>query len=514
MKALNGDSPPSSGSVRLFNLDLITNYEYLKTQIGYVPQDDIVHRELTVYQSLYYAARLRLEHQTDNYIQQKINQLLAELNISHIKDNMVSGISGGQRKRVSIAVELLTDPMILFLDEPTSPLDPQTIEEFLGILKKLAEKGTTVVMVTHKPEDLEYMNSVIFMAEGGYLVYHGAANSYKDYFGVTTAVEVYANIAGKKAHTWINKYKANHPVGKPAQVNNSMAHPGGTDALRQYFWLTARYFKIKTNDQVNTAIMILQAPIIAALICLIFDEVTQSVPFLMTISALWFGANNAAREIVKELPIYKRERMFNVMLVPYVASKLTVLTLFAFIQATLFVMIIYGFYNNAVQPWNDPLSSILWMVAITSSATLMGLMLSAALDNIEKVMSLVPITLIPQIMLAGIVAKISSPLVEYVSYLTLSRWGTEGMCNIQQHVLAELPTAAMDQDTGELITGTKKDTVNAVETLQTQFHEKYTEVFGNDAGTMQLDIAAIGVLSLLFFAGILYFLKKKDSIMR
>ena len=138
LKALNGDAPPSSGRVYISGLELNENYDYLKTQIGYVPQDDIVHRELTVEQSLYYAAKLRLEHSDSTFIKQKIEQVLKDLNIEHIRHNLVGKISGGRRKRVSIAVEILTDPLILFLDEPTSPLDPQTIEEFLEILRNLS----------------------------------------------------------------------------------------------------------------------------------------------------------------------------------------------------------------------------------------------------------------------------------------------------------------------------------------------------------------------------------------
>jgi ABC-type multidrug transport system ATPase subunit/pSer/pThr/pTyr-binding forkhead associated (FHA) protein len=164
LKSLNGESPPTKGKVLIFNQDLITNYEYLKTQIGYVPQDDIVHNQLTVEQSLFFAAKLRIANINNRDIYTKINKILSELNIGHIKKNLISDISGGQRKRVSIAIELLTDPMLLFLDEPTSPLDPQTIEDFLNILKSLSNNGTTVIMVTHKPEDLDYMDEVIFMA--------------------------------------------------------------------------------------------------------------------------------------------------------------------------------------------------------------------------------------------------------------------------------------------------------------------------------------------------------------
>ena len=191
LKSLNGDSPPTKGKVYLFNQELSKNWQYLKTQVGYVPQDDIVHQQLTVNQSLFYTAKLRLENISDLDIDNKINEVLTDLNILDKKNNLISNLSGGQRKRVSIAVELMTDPLILFLDEPTSPLDPQTVEDFLGILKKLSEKGTTVLMVTHKPEDLEYMDEVIFMAEGGNLVYHGDTNKYKDYFNVKTAVSVF-----------------------------------------------------------------------------------------------------------------------------------------------------------------------------------------------------------------------------------------------------------------------------------------------------------------------------------
>ena len=302
LKVLNGDSPASAGEVYINGLELISNYGYLKTQIGYVPQDDIVHRELTVEQSLHYAAHIRLDGVTEEFAQAKIEQLLSELNITEIRHNLVSAISGGQRKRVSIAVELLSDPAVLFLDEPTSPLDPQTIEEFMGILRHLSEKGTTVILVTHKPDDLPHMDSVMFMAEGGYLIYYGRSNEYKSYFNVSSPVEVYANIAGEKAQYWINKTSTpnNHlkiSENPPSKIDDDV------NPFRQFYWLLSRYLKIKTNDKLNSAIMILQAPIIAILICFIFKEISGAVPFLMAISAIWFGVNNAAREIVAESPI-------------------------------------------------------------------------------------------------------------------------------------------------------------------------------------------------------------------
>ncbi|MDC1194296.1 FHA domain-containing protein, partial [Crocinitomicaceae bacterium] len=424
LKALCGDSPPSSGNVFLFGMELNDNYDFLKTQIGYVPQDDIVHRQLTVEQSLYYAAKLRLPNAKNEFIHDKINQVLEELNITHIRKNLVGEISGGQRKRVSIGVEILTDPMVLFLDEPTSPLDPQTIEEFLGILRRLTEKGTTVIMVTHKPDDLDFMDSVIFMAEGGHIAYHNTVDGFKDHFQVDKVRKVYGNLEQPNAKAWIDKYNKSRQSETTGNNAPPVKQTGKTNPFSQYRWLVARYFKIKFNDWKNMAVMIGQAPIIAILICLIFENVTQSVPFLMTICAIWFGSNNAAREIVSELPIYKRERMFNQGIFPYIFSKITVLGSFAAAQAFLFTLIIsinYTSSTNVSVAWNGPIASFTWILFVSLTASMMGLLLSALVTTTEKVMSLVPLVLIPQIMLAGVMAPIQNGIVEFLSYITLSR---------------------------------------------------------------------------------------------
>ena len=528
LKALCGDSPPTSGSVSLFGLELNSNYDFLKTQIGYVPQDDIVHRELTVDQSLFYAAKLRLPNASNEAIKEKINQVLKELNITHIRASLVGKISGGQRKRVSIAVEILTDPMILFLDEPTSPLDPQTIEEFLGILKELAKKGTTVIMVTHKPDDLDFMDSVIFMAEGGYIAYHDSVDGYKNYFGVQKTREVYAQLENPRAEIWIEKRRKVSQGDTTGAKSPSVKHSGKANVFSQYKWLTARYFNIKLNDKVNSFWMVAQAPIIAILVCIIFKNVTQAVPFLMAISAIWFGTNNAAREIVSELPIYKRERMFNQGVFPYIFSKITVLGAFAALQAFLFTVIIVFFYQDSSETsvaWNNGVSTFNWMLLISLASSVLGLFLSAIVDTSEKVMTIVPIALIPQIMLAGVVASIQNKFVEFLSYITLSRWGTEGFCIVQKEVVTETLTFQMVDGTGvidktlnppafvepEFHIEAKDTIVNAVENLNKQFHESY-DVFGDLKGTLRLDVLAIMFLTLIFFAGIFIALKRKDPI--
>lgn len=501
LKALNGDTPATRGKVLLFGQELLSNYDYLKTQIGYVPQDDIVHQQLTVEECLYYTSKIRLDKPSDNKIDTKINQVLKDLNISHIKHNLISEISGGQRKRVSIAVELLTDPLILFLDEPTSPLDPQTVEDFLGILKKLSERGTTVVMVTHKPEDLEYMDEVIFMAEGGSITYYGDSKKYKQYFNVETAVAVFTQISGVTASQWIKKYLNPRPLTQITSQDFNVKSNSNTSLFLQYYWLTMRYFRIKTNDKINSAIMLLQAPIIAILICLIFDEISSGVLFMIAISSIWLGTQNAAREIVSEKAIYKRERMFNLDIFTYLLSKITVLTFFTIIQSFLFICILSIGYGNNFVTLNNAVDAFFWMSFISVAATFLGLLLSASVNSTEKAMTIVPLILIPQIMLAGLITKVSSPLVEFLSYLTLSRWGVEGFNDIQQIVVQDIPGP----------TGDISIEVNAIDLLMENFHPSYLDNF-TLAGTLKLDVYIIFLMIVIMIFSIYKTMKNKDSV--
>ena len=502
LKTLNGDAPSSSGKVYLFNLELISNYNYLKTQIGYVPQDDIIHKELRVFECLYYTAKLRLKNLSNKEIHQKIDSILKELNIFEIKNNIVSEISGGQRKRVSIAVELLTDPLLLFLDEPTSPLDPQTVEDFLDILKRLAEKGTTVIMVTHKPEDLAYMDDVIFMAEGGNVVYYGDSSKYKDYFEVDNAVSVFAKISGKTSKYWIDKYKSPRPSSATTTSSINIEKKNDKSLISQFYWLTSRYFKIKTNDKINSLYLIIQAPIIACLICLIFTEITAAVPFITAISAIWFGTNNAAREIVNEASIYKRERMYNLDIFPYVLSKVFVLSFFTIIQSAIFVLILFLHFSDSLVSLTEPFDVFLWMSFISISATFLGLFLSSIMSTTEKVMTIVPIILMPQIMLAGLVSRINNEFVEVISYFTLSRWGTEGFNIIQREIINPISDIS-----GNII----NTQAQATKILNQNFHKSYHANFSNSS-TIDLDITVVSVMTLFFVIFIFYSLKKKDSV--
>jgi ABC-type multidrug transport system ATPase subunit len=528
LKALNGDSPATSGKVWLNGLELNEdNIDFIKTHIGYVPQDDIIHNELTVESSLMYAAHLRLMDFSIAEKRNKVNEVLRTLNIEDIRKKRIKKISGGQRKRVAIAMEILTDPSILFLDEPTSPLDPQTIEEFLKILQNLARNGTTVLMVTHKPEDLFYMDKAIFMSVGGNICFYGNADEYLSYFGVKNAIEVYSMLSEEKSKPWILKYNKelrNERIEIPSLKKPTVEEP---NYFFQFFWLTIRNMNIKINDLGSFLIMIGQAPIIALLLCFIFDSISQVVPFFMSISAVWFGVNNASREIVVEQFIYKRERMFNLGIFSYLFSKITVLGIIALIQAVLFTAIMFyryktGFVNYQGLELTNPIGVISWMTFLTLISTMMGLLISSSFSNTDKVMSFVPIVLIPQIMLAGVIVKIKYTSIELLSYLTLSRWGTTGFAKIQENISIPKPEikpgTGIFMPNGEFIIpvpqiSTKEDsTVNAVKEISSNFLNSAKGNFQEYSNNINLEIIILTGISIVFFIALYLSMKTKDTI--
>ena len=503
LKCLNGDLKTSSGHIYINDLELYKYYDYLKLNIGYVPQDDIIHKQLSVYQCLYFTAKIRLDNTSDDFINKKIDKILHELDITSIKHNSIAELSGGQRKRVSIGVELITDPLLLFLDEPTSPLDPETISNFLDILRRLSDNGTTIVMVTHKPEDLVRMDEVIFLSKEGAMTYYGCAKLYKDYFNVSSAIEVFSELSPPKSKKWIDKFKSNqsnvqYKEAPPSSNPVDLVKAGkSTLFFNQLYWLSRRYFQIKTNDTFNSMIMLSQAPIIAVLICCIFKDISAPVLFISSIAAIWFGTNNAAREIVSENSIYKRERMFNLSISPYILSKISVLTFFSIIQTFLFIVILYIFYQGSSVELNDPYKMFFWMLILSITSTCLGLFLSSVLKTTESVISFIPIVLLPQIMLAGIIAKIDSIGIEFLSYFTISRWGTEGFAILQEEVIEEVALGVYGP-------------IKSHEYILSRFHKTFQEINAN--GDIFLDLYAVLLIILITLVLSYFSLMRKDEI--
>jgi len=523
LKCLNGDNPATAGEVFIHGLSLRENFNLIKKKIGYVPQDDIIHKELTVYKTIFYAAKLRLPDDTSNQeIDKRIDKVISDLNLNQDKEKDIRNIkvrdlSGGQRKRISIAVELLTEPTILFLDEPTSPLDPETIESFLTSIKRLASNGTTIIMVTHKPEDLNYVDQVIFLGVQGHLVFKGPAVEIVPSFKVDNIVEVYSEMS--HIYKVKDRYIKPTALGYHKYADTEIKREKPDSLWLQLYWLISRYLNIKLNDKENLFLLLAQPIIIGGLVCLVFNQFRVSVLFLMTISAIWFGVSNAAKEIVGELPVYRRERMFNLNINMYILSKWSVLSLIALVQSILFVTIVYlNFRYNTYADFDEVYLRSFWqsigfMFFLSFSGSLIGLWLSASLNTTEKVMTVVPIILMPQIMLAGVMTKINTTLVEILSFFTLGRWGTEGFSRLQDEASPVHPVNV--SETQSVIVGQFEEATMSAMNVLNLYDKNLTNegiLIGGLFNGFDENIMAILILNMLFYILIYYALKKKDSI--
>ena len=445
LKSLNGLSPADSGQVLMNNVDFYANYEQLKHQVGYVPQDDIIHPQLSVWRTLQYAARLRLPPDIgEEKRQERIRDVLSALELYDHRLKAVSKLSGGQRKRVSIAVELLTDPAIIYLDEPTSGLDPHLEEKMMLLLREMTLRGKTVATVTHTLDNIHLADKVTFLVDGK-LAFFGTTGEAQDYFKVERLPDVYKRFEEAKGNVdnLRSSFEAS-PIYErhiKSQLGQRPAEQGraegkvrrgkaiGPGALRQFWILTTRYAEIITRDLRNTAILLVQAPLVALFVVLAVqtdqpDRGPTSTMFLiMSLSALWFGCSNAAREVTKESSIYARERMVNLRVIPYVASKFFVLQWLALVQVSTMLAIVYflrpGYTLGEPPPvcarWSIEACSLLilrgvpgdfWAHLLNLYLTALngiglGLLISALAGNSDKAMSLVPLVLIPQVLFSG-----------------------------------------------------------------------------------------------------------------
>ncbi len=296
MDALNGLRPAHEGTVLYNGVDYYRHLAAFSTQLGYVPQDDIVHRDLTVERALYYAARLRLPSDfTRDQIMWRIDEVLEDVEMTDRRTLLVSKLSGGQRKRVSIALELLANPGVFFLDEPTSGLDPGLDRKMMALLRRLADRGRTIILVTHATNNINACDYVCFLAQGGRLAYFGPPNDAKMYFEKTDFAEIYSALEPTKEHPNIPEQAETRFLASPdyqwyvaaplkegqtgpmQPQSSSIAQPAAKKTQRQvrrgqswsqFLLLSTRYLELLKNDFGNLLILLLQAPVIAIMLVL------------------------------------------------------------------------------------------------------------------------------------------------------------------------------------------------------------------------------------------------------
>lgn len=449
MRTLLGTEQTTQGVVYLNGEDLRKNFNLYRMQIGYVPQDDIIHRELTVAEVLTYAAKLRLPPDID--VATVVEKTLQDVEMSHRRNAKVCELSGGQRKRVSIGVELLADPKLFFLDEPTSGLDPGLDKKMMQLLRKLADQGRTVILVTHATANIKLCDRVVFLGQGGRLCYFGPPDQCLQFFGVEDDfADIYNQL--EKPENVIDqaerfhqsddyrRYVVNHlsPGNQTSQVNAGNEQATGVSWVKQVSILTQRYFQIQKGDRINLALALLTAPIGISLITLALKDehpfvlpeqpdanlapLALRVLFVFTCAALWVGLSSSLQEIVKEAAIYLRERLANLGLFAYLGSKLTVLSGLALLQTLLISLVILLLFRSP-QPelisWQLGLSITTFLTLLTSMS--LGLLVSAVVKNGSQANSALPLLLIPQIIFSGVLFNMEG-IASKASWLMISRW--------------------------------------------------------------------------------------------
>lgn len=496
MSALNGYVPPTAGSVYIGGRNLYQHYDSFRGQIGYVPQDDIMHGDLTVREALYYTARLRLpvDFAADE-IGERISDVLEQLGMKDAENVLIGspekkGISGGQRKRVNLAMELLTDPSILFLDEPTSGLSSEDALIVMNLLRELARSGKTILLTIHQPSLDAYrqMDDLIIIAKDpgskdpGRLGWYGPAYPDAIEFFNPNGIpglkpgaepspdEVLRGLGREPALVWTERYRRSryHEQflgGNPdraVQAEPPPAKPMRREVgLRQAWTLLRRGLTLRLRDRANTALLMAQAPIIAILIVMVFGgDARQDVDinswssvvrgtamacFLLGLSSLWCGCSNSVREIVGEWAIYRRERMVNLKIPSYIASKVGALLGLSAIQCLLMLALVYGGCGFQGPFWMMYL--ILLVAAVVGVG--IGLAISALARSSEFAVAMLPIVILPMIMMGGAIQPLEkmNTLVRLGSHGVPSRWAFEAMLVLEseQRRPPEPPTASRDE---------------------------------------------------------------------
>ncbi|MBX3299731.1 MAG: FHA domain-containing protein [Acidobacteria bacterium] len=451
IETLNGGRQPHNGSVLVNGTNIYSGGEAILRLIGFVPQDDQIHEELSVYKTLYYSARLRLSKDArTSEIDHAIDEILDATGLADVRSRLVRELSGGQRKRACIAAELVAGPSILFLDEPVSGLDVAASARTMNILRELAAGGRTLIIATHDIDNIGLFDKLAVMMCGR-LVFFGTPDDALAHFGVKSFDDVFRVIGAEDARSSLEteatameaRFRrsdyfsslASAAEKEPASNPKLSSRPGAVrsivDPIRQWAILTRRYTEIFLLDRTNLLALLIQGPLLAVLTVLVVgaDRPRDFIYFVPSIVAIWFGTSVAAREIVRERPILRREMSAGVGILPYLGSKVVLLSAVLFLQCLLLFVPLKFFGLVGLSPFPGLLAGIphLWIMMLTAAVGLAtGLLISALVRTDRAAVSLVPLILIPQMIFSGIVgvpSGISKPLM----LLFPSAWSFDAM---------------------------------------------------------------------------------------
>ncbi|MFE5915393.1 FHA domain-containing protein [Streptomyces wedmorensis] len=457
LKALTGYRPANEGDVLYDNRSLYKQFAELRQRIGLVPQDDILHKELTVVKALRYAAKLRFPGDTATAEREaRIDEVLRELKLDIHKEKKVTSLSGGQRKRVSVALELLTKPSLIFLDEPTSGLDPGMDRDVMQLLRGLADDGRTVLVVTHSVAELGLCDKLLVMAPGGSVAYFGPPEEALNFFGYSTWADVFSAFENYRDYDWAGRWKgsqhyqmyaadidavAAQPVQMPQQAMSRPPKPQGWGS--QLWTLIRRYVSVIASDVGFMALMVILPAVLGAVSVVIpadfglgkptppsrFNGDAGTIMLILAVGMCFSGAANSVRELIKERVIYERERAVGLSRSAYLMSKVIVLGLITAFQGVIICAI--GFSTRALPEEGllmpPAVELCIQVIGLGLTSMMVGLVISALVKTAEKTMPLLVMFAIIQVVFTGILFQVyDSPGLEQFAWLMPSRWGIAG----------------------------------------------------------------------------------------
>jgi ABC-type multidrug transport system ATPase subunit/ABC-type multidrug transport system permease subunit len=424
LEILAGLQPPSSGEVRQDGI-VRGGRASSDSRIGYVPQDDIIHLEMPLRRTLRYAARLRLPAGTsaaeaDRIVEETMN----DLDLSDRAEVAVRALSGGQRKRASIAVELLTRPRLFFLDEPTSGLDPATAADVMRLLRRLSQRGVTVILTTHEPAGIDQCDQVVFLARDGHLAFTGSPREARRYFEVNDLAEAYVRLAGE--HTpqiWAKRFAdsrrkfEDRPGTLRPPIPAIQSNVERASVIRQWWLLTRRNADVLCRNRLTLAVLLGSPVLVTAMMATLFnrgafdpgsaaDLGPAQIVFWIAFAGFFFGLTYGLLQIVGEMAVFRRERLAGLSVGAYVASKVTaLLPVLAGVSAVLLgVLRVLG--RLPAVGWDVYALVFVTIVIEATSALALGLLASAAVSNAAQAALALPMLCFPQVLFGGAIVPV------------------------------------------------------------------------------------------------------------
>ena len=473
MNIMAGRALPSEGTVLLNGGDLHANFQALKQDIAFVPQQDVLHEQLTLRQALDYTAQLRLP--PDTTVEQRhaaVNDAARSVDLLDRLDQRIGALSGGQKKCASLASEILNRPSLLLLDEVTSGLDESTDWQIMRLLRRLADDGVTIIVVTHTLANVtEFCDKVICMGRGGQPTFVGAPSEVLEFFAVHRLGEVFDRTDELGAECWRARFEAtvgatiDLPTAAESHGNTrrpALQHPRDPAFVtlrrvaRQAAILLHRNTTLLLSDRRTLVMAAAQSVLIGGLMGYAFGNfgtgqervnAENALLLLLGLSAIWLGCNAASKDIVGELAIYRRENDINLSTAAFIGAKYLVSCVFTVLQLAVVYVLVAALADGIP---GDRLQQFMLLTIGAMAGTAMGLVISAFANTRDQATTIVPLALVPQLILAGVLVPKLPDLATAVAKIAVSGyWLTEAMKSV--FIAAEGPIRIMNAHTGTLM---------------------------------------------------------------